>query len=68
MVTGLTPLATESPKKVAAMKEVAVTKVELDGMTTAIPDKREDYTMDQDLWCAGWQDLVVSLPNSSPFA
>jgi len=53
---------TESLEKVVAAKEVAVIKVELDSMMMAIPDEREDCTMDQDIWCMRWQGLVVSLP------
>jgi len=58
----------ESLEKVIAAKEVAVIKVELDGMMMAIPDEREDYTTDQDIWCTRWQDLVVSLSPLSPSA
>jgi len=58
----------ESPEKVAAGKEVAAIKVELDGMLTAIPDEREDFVMDQDIWCVGWQGLVVCLFPLSPSA
>ena len=52
----------ESLEKVLAAKEVAVIKVELDGMTTPILDEREDYATDQDILCTRWQGLVVSLP------
>ena len=61
-IIALFALATESPEKVIATKEVAMIKVELDNMTTAILDEREDYETDQDIWCARWQGLVVSLP------
>jgi len=48
-IIALSGPAAESPEKVLAVKEVAVIKVELDGMTMAIPDEREDFTMDQDI-------------------
>jgi len=61
-IIALSAPAAESPEKVLAAKEVVVIKVKLDGMMTAILDEREDFTMDQDIWCARWQGLVVSLP------
>jgi len=61
-IIALSAPATESPEKVLATKEVAVIKVELDSMMMAIPDEREDFATDQDIWCARWQGLVVSLP------
>ena len=61
-IIALSAPAAESPEKVLAAKEVAVIKVELDGMTTANLDEREDFATDQDIWCARWQGLVVSLP------
>ena len=67
-IIALSAPTAESPKKVAAVKEVAAIKVELDSMSTAIPDVREDFVMDQDIWCVGWQGLVVSLFPSSPSA
>ncbi|KAI9450411.1 hypothetical protein HD554DRAFT_2180736 [Boletus coccyginus] len=46
-------------EKADAADEVAALKTQLDGMTRAVPDEKDELQEEQETWCTQWQALVA---------
>ncbi|KAI9571409.1 hypothetical protein HD554DRAFT_2169230 [Boletus coccyginus] len=48
-------------EKADAADEVAALKTQLDGMTCAVPDEKDELQEERETWCAQWQALVAQV-------